>query len=113
MNETTLANDKIGGCRYTITLKGDKLIAVMRGYGLKAQEVVTLTKGRKDRFSFDCADLRDRMVRLEQRMRTLARLQTSLTADNNLSGVARPPQGSSVARPAKGVNPLSKLMSKV
>lgn len=114
MNDTNiLASDKIGGCRYTITIKGDQLVCVMKGYGLRAQEVQPLGKGRKDHFSFDAAALRDKMVTLERRMRDLARLQTSLTANNQLSGVARPLRGSSVARPAKGVNPLSKLMSKV
>lgn len=112
MNET-LASDKIGGCRYTITIKGDQLVCVMKGYGLKAQEVQPLTKGRKDHFSFDAAALRDRMVRLERRMRDLARLQTSLTAENNLSGVARPPQASSVSRPSRGVNPFEKALKAV
>lgn len=113
MNEDILAKDKIGECRYTIKLTGGKLVCEMRGYGLKATETETLKRRRHDHFAFDAAALRDKMVRLEQRMRNLARLTTQLQA-NNLTGVVAVSSAQpSLKRPARGVNPIEALKSKV
>lgn len=103
---TTIAKDKIGGCRYVITATGTTLRCTMRGYGLEAFETQPVTRQGK-RFNYDAAALKDKMVTLERRMRELARLST-LLKNNGLSGVART-SGSSVRRPARGVNPLTSI----
>ena len=106
MNDTvTIAKDKLGGCRYCITVTGTTLRCTMRGYGLEAFETQKITRKANGHFNYDAAALKDKMVTLERRMRELARLTTALKA-NGLSGVART-SGSSVRRPAKGVNPLN------
>ncbi|MGV0949255.1 MAG: hypothetical protein ACOYB3_01190 [Azonexus sp.] len=108
MNDSvTLAKDKIGGCRYVVTVRGNLLTVTMRGYGLKATDSQKITR-KGDEFNYDAAALTTKMVALERRMRDLARLTTQLTENNHLTGVARLSEAS-VSRPAKGVNPLSKI----
>jgi len=109
MNDSvTLAKDKIGGCRYVVTVRGTMLTVTMRGYGLKATDSQRISRSKTGHFNYDAAALTAKMVSLERRMRDLARLTTQLTDNNHLTGVARLSEAS-VVRPAKGVNPLSKI----
>ena len=110
MNDSvTLAKDKIGGCRYVVTVRGTMLTVTMRGYGLKATDSQRISRAKNGHFNYDAQALRDKMVTLERRMRDLARLTTTLQQNNGLSGVVRPPSRSNVSRPTTGVNPLSKI----
>lgn len=113
MNETPtiLAKDKIGKCRYTVSISGSTLTVTMRGYGLEAYDSQRVVLDGKGKFNYCAAKLTEKMVRLEQRMRNLARLTTQLQA-NGLTGVVKvtePVRSSTVRRKARGVNPLDKL----
>ena len=100
MSEEVLAKDKIGGCRYVVTLRGSTLIVEMRGYGLKATDSQR-TRRTKGKFNYDAAKLGDKMVVLERRMRALARLTTQLKV-NHVTGIPTMNE----RRPARGRNPL-------
>ena len=104
---TTIAKDKLGGCKYRVTVTGTTLRCTMRGYGLEAFETQEISRRANGHFNYDADSLKVKMVTLERRMRDLARLTTALKA-NGLTGVART-SGSSVRRPVRGVNPFSKI----
>lgn len=108
---STLAEDKIGGCRYAVTVKGRLLTVTLRGYGLKAVDTQKISHKRNGHFNYDAEALTQKMVLLERRMRELARLTTVLKA-NSLTGVARLSKASE-ARPAKKVKSLKSLFSKI
>lgn len=110
MNGTLkLAKDKLGKCRYVVTLTGTTLKVVMDGYGFRGQATVETTTKRKRKPHFnDYAHLlTGQMVTLERRLGELARLTNALKA-NKVTGVARS-VASSVRRPARGVNPLDSI----
>jgi hypothetical protein len=92
-------------------LSGSTLTVTMRGYGLEARDSQRVVLDGKGKFNYCAAKLTEKMVRLEQRMRNLARLTTQLQA-NGLTGVVKveePVRSSTVRRKARGVNPLDKL----
>lgn len=107
-NTNILARDRMGKCRYVVSLTGTTLRVVMRGYGLEAFDTqeVKRRKGKKVHFNDYAHLLTDKMVTLERRMGALARLTTQLKA-NGITGVAR--TSSSVRHPSHKVNPLSKI----
>ena len=109
MNDTIiLAKDKLGGCRYIVSVAGTTLRCTMRGYGLEAVETQEINR-RGKHFNYDADALRAKMVTLERRMRELARLTTVLLKNNDLTGIEKlRSTKSSVRRPARGVNPLTR-----
>ena len=109
MNGTLiLAEDKLGKCRYVVTLTGTTLKVVMNGYGFQGQATVEVTTKHKVKPHFnDYAHLlTGQMVTLERRLGELKRLNDALQG-NKVVRVAR--TSSSVRRPARGVNPLDSI----
>lgn len=110
MNGTLkLAKDKLGKCRYVVTLTGTTLKVVMNGYGFQGQATVEITTKRKRKPHFnDYAHLlKGQMVDLERNLGKLKRLTDALKA-NQVTGVAWS-FAPSVRRPARGVNPLDSI----
>ena len=65
MNErTVLAEDKIGKCRYVVSVTGSTLRVDMTGYGLTAQDTQPVTR-KGTRFNYDAAKLTEKMVTLD------------------------------------------------
>jgi hypothetical protein len=106
MNDSVIAKDKIGKCRYIIRQAGRMLTITMMGYGLKA---IKTYQCRCRDFNHDAQIVRDRLlVPMVRDMEQLARLSTRLGL-NLISGI--PPVGGNgkPSRPARGKNPLDSI----
>lgn len=112
MKDKVLARDKIGGCKYTVSIRGNQLICVVVGYGYRAQDVQDL---KDPEFNYDAEALRNKLVSLERRMRDLSRLSDKLAKENGLTATAPVEPAAPVAKTKvpKNEDIISKLMEAV